>query len=241
MERYKTRGIVLLSTKYGERDLIVQLLTEKFGIKSYLVRGARSTRGHGSKLALFQPMFCLEFDGISTTRSELDYISEVKNAFVLRTIPFDIRKSTIALFMSELIFKLVKEKEQNTELFCFIADAIQQFDCMQEGIANFHLWFVVHLLSIIGFHPGNGYSEGCQFDLQEGIYTSQPIFHDNFLCNEESQLLAYLIDSKIDELCKIKLVRGQRLAFLEKMIKFSTIHLENVGKINSLEILHDIF
>lgn len=241
MERYKTRGIVILTTKYGEKDLVVQLLTERFGMHSFLVRGVRSLRGHGSKLALFQPLFCLEIDGITNNKSELDYISEVRNAFVLRTIPFDIRKSTIALFMTEIIFKLVREKEHNTELYGFIENSIRCFDVLQEGVSNFHLWFFVHLLSMIGFHPGNDYMNDCLFDMEEGRYTKEHIFHENHLSKEESGLLDWLLHVSAEDLKNLQLRRNQRIEFLEKMVKFSSIHLENVGKINSLEILHGIF
>ena len=63
LKTYKARGIVLNSLKYGDSAMVVHLLTDALGRQSYMVQGVRSSRGRGSKLALFQPMFALEFEG----------------------------------------------------------------------------------------------------------------------------------------------------------------------------------
>ena len=63
MKSYKGRGIVLHTLKYGDSSLVAYLLTDVGGRRSYMVQGVRS-RGRGSKLALFQPMFPVEFEGL---------------------------------------------------------------------------------------------------------------------------------------------------------------------------------
>ena len=70
MKRYTARGVVLNTVKYGDRGLIVQLLTSSHGRQSYMVQGVGS-RGRGSKLALFQPMFALEFEGLESTKMQM--------------------------------------------------------------------------------------------------------------------------------------------------------------------------
>jgi DNA repair protein RecO (recombination protein O) len=42
---HKTKGIVLRSVKYGETSVIVTILTELFGLQSYLVNGIRKQSG----------------------------------------------------------------------------------------------------------------------------------------------------------------------------------------------------
>ena len=44
---HKTKGIVLRTVKYGETSVIVTILTELFGLQSYLVNGVRTSSGKG--------------------------------------------------------------------------------------------------------------------------------------------------------------------------------------------------
>mgnify|MGYP002604061073 CR=1 FL=1 len=108
MKSYKARGIVLHTLKYGDSGMVVYLLTDSGGRQSYMVQGVRSARGHGSKLALFQPMFAVEFEGLESSRMQMHRFREVRSGIVLQSLPFDVRKSTIALFMAEVLYRLVK-------------------------------------------------------------------------------------------------------------------------------------
>ena len=66
MKTYKGRGVVLHTLKYGDSSMVVYLLTDAGGRRSYMVQGVRSRNGRGSKLALFQPMFPVEFEGLES-------------------------------------------------------------------------------------------------------------------------------------------------------------------------------
>ena len=68
MKVYKGRGVVLHTLKYGDSSMIVYLLTDVGGRRSYMVQGVRSRTGRGSKLALFQPAFAVEFEGLESSR-----------------------------------------------------------------------------------------------------------------------------------------------------------------------------
>ena len=94
MKSYKARGIVLHTLKYGDSGMVVYLLTDSGGRQSYMVQGVRSARGHGSKLALFQPMFAVEFEGLESSRMQMHRFREVRSGIVLQSLPFDVRKST---------------------------------------------------------------------------------------------------------------------------------------------------
>ena len=69
MKTYKGRGIVLHTLKYGDTSMVAYLLTDVGGRRSYMVQGVRSRSGRGSKLALFQPMFPVEFEGLESPRA----------------------------------------------------------------------------------------------------------------------------------------------------------------------------
>ncbi|MDR2891421.1 MAG: DNA repair protein RecO, partial [Alistipes sp.] len=133
MRSYKARGIVLHTIKYGDSSLVAYLLTDTLGRQSYMVQGVRSGRGHGNKGALLQPMFALELEGIVPPRGEMHRIREMRAVVPLRSTPFDVRKSTIALFMAEMLYRLVREVEPSSPLFDFVWGAVGALDEMGSG------------------------------------------------------------------------------------------------------------
>ena len=151
MKSYKGRGIVLHTLKYGDSSMVAFLLTDVGGRRSYMVQGVRSHSGRGSKLALFQPMFPLEFEGLSSPRQQMDRFREVRAGFPLQSVPFDVRKSTMALFMAEVLYRLVRESEPNAALFDFAWNSTAALDALDTGVANFHLWFLSQLSCLLGF------------------------------------------------------------------------------------------
>ena len=115
-----------------------------------MVQGLGSRRGHGSKQALFQPMFALEFEGLESPRMQMHRFGEVHSGIVFRTIPFDVRKSTIAMFMAEVLYRLVRESEANAMLFDFVWGSVEALDEAADGVANFHLWFSLESVPLLG-------------------------------------------------------------------------------------------
>jgi DNA repair protein RecO (recombination protein O) len=241
MKSYKARGIVLHTIKYGDSSRVAYLLTDMGGRQSYMVQGVKSSRGGGNKAALLQPMFIVEFEGLSSPKAEMHRIREMRAAMSLRTIPFDVRKSTVALFMAETLYRLVREVEANSPLFDFVRGAIETLDGMSEGVANFHLWFVVALSRHLGFFPGNEYTEGSLFDLREGIFTPVMPLHGMVFSSENSRLLGLLMDIPATEIATIVMNRSGRVDFLGSMLTYLGYHLDGVRDIRSVDILREVF
>ena len=155
MRTYKARGVVLHTIKYGDSSMVAYLFTDLFGRMNYMIQGVHSSRGRGNKAALFQPMFLVEFEGIEQPQARMHRMKEVRSLTPLSSLPFDVRKSTIALFMAEVLYRLVKECEPNQRLFDFVWGSVAALDALDEGVANFHLWFLTNLSRFLGFSPGN--------------------------------------------------------------------------------------
>ena len=206
-----------------------------------MVQGVRSTKGRGSKASMLQPMFPLEFEGISTPHSQMDRMRDVRLAFPLHSMPFDVRKSTIALFMAEVLYKLGREGEPNSPLLEFVMNSVAALDSMEEGISNFHLWFMVQMSAFLGFYPANEYGTGDFFDIVEGSFTPLPPSHNMVIGRENSGLLHSLMECKPAELASLKLTRIRRGDFLASLLHYFGYHLDTVGKIESLKILSEVF
>ena len=241
MRGYKARGVVLSTVKYGDSGMVVQMLTDRYGRQSYMVQGVRSSRGRGSKMALFQPLFVLEFEGLESSHSDLHKMREVQNEIVFMSVPYDIRKSTIALFMAEVLYRLVGESEANEPLFDFVYHSVRALDEIDEGVANFHLWFLANLSRYLGYFPGNEHQKGCWFDMREGLYIRTMPLHDNTMNEAEAELLRDLTECDLDCLGEIPLNREQRVTMLSRLVEYYSIHLEAIRSVRSIDILQEVF
>ena len=112
---HTTRGIVLHTTKYSETSLVAKIYTEVFGLQSYLVKGIRKQKAK-LRPALFQPMTLADLVVYHKDKGSLQNIKESRIAVPYRSIPFDIRKSSMLLFINELLYKSIREEETNRKL-----------------------------------------------------------------------------------------------------------------------------
>lgn len=241
MRSYKAKGIVLSTVKYGDKAVIVQMLTDTFGRQNYIVQGLGSPKSRGSKLALLQPLFALQFEGIISDKSELHRMRDVQSGILLRTVPYDIRKSTIALFIAEVLYRLVGESEANQMLFDFVWGSVEVLDNMEEGVANFHLWFMAHLSRFLGFSPGNEYTEGCWFDMREGEYTPIQPQHNRAMNRHYTKLLKDLMECDVESLGEMPLNRQERVDMLTALVDYYSLHLDMISKVQSIAILQQLF
>lgn len=240
---YKGRGIVLHTLKYGENALVVHLLTDVGGRVSFIVQGVRSARGRGSKAALFQPLFAVEFEGLRPSRGELHRFREVRSGILLSRTPFDVRRSAVALFIAEVLYRLVREESANEALFERVWGAVEALDGVDDGVAvaNFHLWFLTNLSRELGFMPGGDYREGDLFDLREGRFGRYVAAQEYALDRRQSWLLNELLRSDSDKLDKILMSRTERVSMLESLLKYYGYHLDQAHSIRSVEVLRELF
>lgn len=241
MRSYKARGIVLHTLPYGDNSLIVYLLTDVLGRQTYMIRNSASSKSRARAAALFQPMFVVEFEGIENPRARMHRMKDVVSALPMRSIPFDIRKSTISLFMAEVLYRLVREEEPNAALFDFLYESLAGLDEMQHGVANFHLWFLVRLSKYLGFYPSEDYNAGAWFDIHEGHFSAAQPLHAAVIHPQEAELLWRLMCCTMEGLGGIRLSRSDRTAFMGSILNYFGYHLDAMHSIRSVDILREVF
>src|ERR1700741_3550871 len=167
---HKTRGIVFKTTDYGESSVIVQIFTEKFGLQSYIINAVKKPKAKISRNML-QPLHLLDMVVYHKNAGSVQRISELKNAPVLQTIPYDVIKSSLAIFLNEVLYKAVRAQSADENLFGFVFSAIEWLDHQTEGLANFHLLFLIQLTRYLGFYPDRTLAAGADyFDLRNGVF-----------------------------------------------------------------------
>lgn len=241
MRTHKTQGIVLHTVKYGDSSMIAYILTRHAGRQNYMVQGVRSTKSRSNKAALFQPMFLVEFESIETPHSQMHRIKDLRSSVVLRSLAFDVRKSTISLFMAETIYRLIRETEQNEPLFDFVFHSVSALDALESGVSNFHLWFLVKLSYFLGFYPANEYVQDGYFNIQDGCFCRNIPDHRQCFSQQESHILHQMMGIEISQLGDIELKGQSRSNFLSSLLLYFSYHFESVHNIRSVEILREVF
>ena len=237
----KTRGIVLHQLKYSESSLIIRIYTELFGLQSYLVKGARSGRS-AFRSSHFQPMTLLNLVVYHREKNELQHLREAEIAEPFHAISSDLRKSTIALFLSEILMKAVNAGEKNIEMFDYISSSLRFLDVQEEGAENFHIFFLIKLSLYLGFYPrGNPQHDGFYFDLREGKFSRSIASHPDYLDKELSTNLNILSNIQAGDLASLQLDKKSRNELLNAILVYYQIHLTGLGTIKSADILKEVF
>jgi DNA repair protein RecO (recombination protein O) len=236
----KTKGIVFRTKKYSETSVITDIFTEEKGLRSYIINGVRSQK---SKVAagLLQIMSPVELIAYHREDKEIERLKEIKALHVYHSLPFDVRKSAVGMFMIELARKTIHGQEQHPELFQFLLENFLYLDETKHPFANIHLHFMVSLSGYLGFMPGGHYgAESPFFDMQEGIFTELQGPHPHWLSQPMSEKLGLLLLLPLERCHEISFGREERKAFLRNMLHFYRLHIEHFPQINSHEILEEV-
>jgi DNA repair protein RecO (recombination protein O) len=237
----KTRGIVLHQIKYTDSGIVAQLYTRKFGRQSFLIKGMRNRKA-GKHNILFQPMFILDLEMYYKPSREIQSLKEFSVSFTPYNIFTDIRKSCVAIFLGEVLTSVLREESPHEEMFDFIEEAVIWFDGSKEDYANFHIGFLAGMTSFLGFEPGQrSDSEDLFFDMVNGSFVPVPPLHGNYAGEEISDMLARIFCSSYDNLSNISLNGRLRNEILDILVRYYSLHLPALKKLNSLEVLKEVF
>ena len=237
----KSKGIVLRTVKYSETSLILDILTRDLGLKTYIISGVRKKNAKVT-LGMLQPMNILDLVIYNKDNAKINRIKEVQMNYVFKSLPFDIYKSSIALFLIEIIGKSIKEKEINKEFYDFCENSLIFLDQTNKNITNFHLIFLVKMSGFLGFNPTSNYSaSNVYFDLREGRFTNSAPCHNDYLNERNSKNLLELLDIDLESPEGISFSRVDKHNLLESLILYFKIHLVDFGKIKTLEVFKKVF
>ena len=227
---HKTKGIALGYIRYRETSIIAKVYTEVFGIQSYIVNGVRSSKSKTNRIALFQPLTLLEMVVYHKKKDDTVHrISEMKCYAPFQSLPYDVAKSSLALFVTEILGKTLREEETNESLFEFLEHSVLYLDDATTDFENFHIQFLMQFASFLGF--GIEAVDELDRELKSNHYPQIP---DRIEENATKQLLmnGYGVLTQLD--------RQRRISILEKILFFYKIHMDSLGEIRSLEVLKEV-
>lgn len=223
---HKSKGIVISFIPYRETSIIVKIYTELFGIQTYIENGVRSAKGK-NRIALFQPLTLLDLVVYHDHKKEIHRISEIKCNYPYQTLSTDIVKTTIGIFINEILSHTLREHEANPSLFSFLENTLKYLDNQIVYAENFHLVFLYKFCNFLGFGPENASEIVAQL-LEQGV----PIKPD------ESEIIAKFDTVNFGE--EIKMNRQLRARILDHFLFYYKLHIDGFGEMRSLNVLREI-
>ena len=234
---HSTPGIVLRTIRYGETSIVTTVYTELFGVQSYLVNGVRTEKKSASKANLYQPASQLDLVVYHQPNKNLQRIREARMGYYYRELSFSVIRNTIAVYVSELIYRTITEPEGNPELYHFIAEALQHIDTATEAaLADFPILFTLDLAAHLGFAiqpPLSG--EERIFDLINGRFIPEHQSEHPYLLSAD--LSGKLLDVLLERTHRNHLVRKE---LLEVCIQYLRHHIPHMQELRSPEVLHAV-
>lgn len=153
----KTSGIVLRSTRYGESDVIVNIYTKDYGLRAFMIKGGRK-KTSSVKNTVFRPLQIMDIGAYFNNKNKdnMPIVRQVEKISDLNEIYYDIVRTSLAFFLTEVIVLSLREGAKDEELYCFLVETIDNLNKEEkERLKDFHIRFLYDFARILGFEPLN--------------------------------------------------------------------------------------
>ena len=235
----KSQVIVLHTIKYGDNGIVLQCYSNTCGRQAVFLRVSAKNKIVLSNLHRLSILDIVTWH----SGSSMPTLKEMEPVVRLDSIRTNIYKNTIAIFLSELLVKCIKESEANLQLYQFLVSSISVLEHMEGMFANFHIHFLVHLSKMLGFKPVDNFSASNPlFDIESARFVAPcAAVQANCFSAVESELLHAILNTPAIESAGIRCNGELRLAFSKQMIKYLSVHLGINFDMKSLDVLHEVF
>ena len=209
--------IVLHTTKTGDNSIVVHTLSKEYGRRSFLIRGA----GKKSTMAMLLPLSIIEADVVETTKSTLFTARNLSSRYPLLGIRNNLYKNSMPLFLSEVLYRTVKDGANEDGLYGWCGKNILLLDALDSDFSNFHIRFLLEFAVALGFSPESR-------DLA-------PFMGENFPIVEK-----FMKDSFADAMM-IPLNGSVRNEIAEGILRYIEFHSDSAINVASLNVLRELF
>ena len=211
-----TELIVLHTTKFGENSLVVHTLSRDYGRRSFFVRGAGK-----KQMALFLPLNILEADIQESARTTLFTARNLSARYALAGIRNSLYKNSMTMFMSEVLFRVLKEGGNEPGLYEWCERSILLLDAIRSDFSNFHIRFLLELTVALGFSPEAK-------DLGPFVGDHYPVV-ERFMKETFVGSMLIPLSGKV------------RNELAEEILRYIEFHTDSAVNVNSLKVLHELF
>lgn len=208
--------IVLNLTKIGESSVVLHTISREWGRRGFLVNVGKKT-----SMSLFLPMNVLEAEVIENPKSSLWRATKISAKHPLHGVRASVAKNAMTMFMSEVLYRSVKEGAHEDGLFEWCEKSILTLDALQSDFANYHLRFLLEFAVALGFSPS--------------VEALRPF------AGEHLSTLKQFVESPFAESMLIPLTGELRNEIAEILLRYLSYHCESAIDVRSLKVLHELF
>ena len=237
----QTQAVVLRTVKYGDGALVADMLTERHGRVSFMVRVSASSKGR-LRRQLFMPLTVVEVDFDFRLKASLQRIRDIRMAKPLPSLSMHPFKLSMTMFLAEFLTHATRDERDNSPLFQFVAYSLEWLDSVSSDFSNFHLVFMMRMSRFIGFFPNvedvveNGY-----FDLLNACFTTDVPHHGHFVVPGEASKIALLLRLTYQTMHLCAMSRDERNRCTEVILEYYGLHVPGFPPLKSLPVLKELF
>ena len=237
----KTPAVVLSTVNYGDRQLIVDLLTRQAGRQSFIVRLSQSPHGRVHR-RLFQPLTLLDADFTLRPNRTLQRFSEVRMSRPWTSLTANPYKMPLVFFVAEFLRHATRDEQDVATLFDYVVDSVEWLDMASEGYANFHLVFMIRLSMFLGFFPNlESYEPGACFDLRSGCFSTTVPPHPDYIQADEAEAMVGLMRLSFTTMRLFRMSREQRNRCVDVILDFYRLHIPAFPELKTLGVVRELF
>ena len=235
-----SKAFVIRSIKNGETSLIVSCYLEDIGYKTFIVKGVYGSKKSKFSKAHFFPLNIINLNYSYTEGKNLGFIKEVKTEKLYKSLHLDIQKSSVIIFLSEILNSIFKEETLvNNDLFNFLLNTLSWYDQVK-SCNNFHLKFLIELSRFIGFYPNINNENDSFFNLESGSTSATQSIGVNIRGNDLT-LFKEFLGTEFEDLNSMNTKNESRTRILNYIIDYYSLHLQMFKTPKSINVFAEIF
>jgi len=232
-------GIILSKVRYQDNDLIVKCLTRDLGVVSYMIKNISMSKKSKNKFAFFQLLNILDLETNYNPNRSIQYIKDLKVKYNFTSLHTNIYKSSVVMFLSEILSNIIHIETKDMELFDFIEKSLIWYD-KSEDSSTFYLIFLMKITHHLGFYPDCTNMSYNYFNLEEGLFESSK---NSQYVIEGSSLVLFktILGIKFDSNKLPFIDKTNKKDILKNILIYFKLHVDGFKDPKSLKVLNQIF
>ena len=235
-----TQALVLHTTAYSESSVIAKIFTRQLGVRSYILKGVRKGGGR-TKQNLLQPLSYLDLVVYNNPKTQLNYLKEIAphraaQPGVAPDALDEMSRHALRFFMTELLYKTLREEEPMPDLFDYVVEALNVQG--SRSMSHLPVTFMLSVSRHLGIEPLDNYSSREPlFDMQSGRYQ----YAGSTTLDRTTSLLLHSFLQALHEGSPVPVATlAQRIELINRLLEYFQMHLSEFRNFKSHEILHTV-
>jgi DNA repair protein RecO (recombination protein O) len=232
-------AIILSKVRYQDNDLIVKCLTRDLGVVSYMIKNISMSKKSKNKFAFFQLLNILDLETNYNSNRSIQYIKDLKVKYNFTSLHTNIYKSSVVMFLSEILSNIIHIETKDMDLFDFIEKSLIWYD-KSEDSSTFYLIFLMKITHYLGFYPDCTNMNYNYFNLEEGLFESSK---NSQYVIEGSSLVLFktILGIKFDSNKLPFIDKTNKKDILKNILTYFKLHVDGFKDLKSLKVLNQIF